>query len=831
EGLDEILVVEEKRPLLEGQIKDILFNVPADRRPRVTGKADAQGRIQLPAHDDLSPTRIARVIGERLIGESADEPLRARLARLAEIEGAEAGTKLGSVARTPYFCSGCPHSTSTRVPEGSRALAGIGCHYMAQWMDRSTATYTHMGAEGTNWIGQAPFVPTRHVFQNLGDGTYYHSGLLAIRAAVAAGVNITYKILFNDAVAMTGGQRHDGPLTPQVIADQVRAEGVERIAVVSDDPDKYGGGHAFPDGVTIHHRDELDAVQRELREVPGVSVLIYDQTCAAEKRRRRKRGMMPDPDFRILINEMVCVACGDCSVKSNCLSVTPVETEFGTKRRIDQSSCNKDTSCVNGFCPSFVTVEGAKPRKAEPADLAPLFARPLPEPAQPALERPWNVLVTGVGGTGVVTIGAVLAMAAHAEGKGCSTLDMAGLAQKGGPVTSHVRIAARPEALHATRIAAGTGDLVLGCDAVVAAAKEAKGVMARGRTRVLLNLDETITADFIRNRDFRVPLRRIARETAALVGADAVTSLDASRLAMALLGDSIGANMLMVGFALQHGLLPVSAEAVERAIELNGAAVDMNKAAFRLGRLLAVDPAAVEALAPRGPKLAALEHRRISQSLDEVIERRAAFLTDYQDADYAARYRERIAKVSEAEIRVMGQAGALTEAAAKSLFGLMAYKDEYEVARLYSGEAFRAQLAESFSDWRQIKIHLAPPLLARRDPNTGEPRKMVFGPWMLKLMPWLARLKVLRGTRFDPFGWTHERREERRLVADCEALLDRIADGLTRERYDAAVELAKLPQEIRGFGHVKARALERANEKRRALEEAFERPEMRLAAE
>jgi indolepyruvate ferredoxin oxidoreductase len=688
-----------------------------------------------------------------------------------------------------------------------------------------------MGAEGANWIGQAPFVPTRHVFQTLGDGTYFHSGLLAIRAAVAARVNITYKILFNDAVAMTGGQRHDGTLSPDRIAAQVRAEGVQRIAVVSEDPDRHPAA-LYPPGTTIHHRDELDAVQRELREVEGVSAIIYDQTCAAEKRRRRKRGLMPDPDVRVLINELVCEGCGDCSKKSNCLSVTPLETEFGVKRRIDQSSCNKDVSCVKGFCPSFVTVEGAVLKKPGKADLKPLLAQDLPEPAPAGLGRPWNILVTGVGGTGVVTIGAVLAMAAHLEGKGCSTLDMTGMAQKGGPVTSHLRLATSQDELHAVRIAQGSADLVLGCDAVTATGKEATSVMGLGRSRVVLNLDETITADFIRNRDFRVGVPRLVREVRAIAGDEAVLTLDASRLAENLLGDSIGANMMMVGYAVQSGLVPLSIGAIERAIELNGAAVEMNKAAFRLGRLAAVDASALDRATPRVDRLAGLGHRQTSASLKETVERRVAFLRDYQDEAYAERYRARIGRVMEAERRVGGTTGALATVAAKNLFRLMAYKDEYEVARLYSGSAFQAQLNETFASHGRIRIHLAPPLLSPLDPATGEPKKRAFGPWMLKLFPLLAQLRRLRGTRLDLFGYTHERRAERDLVTDYESLLDRIAAELTPERREAALALASYPDEIRGYGPVKARAMASAAATRPALEAAFARPApLAIAAE
>jgi indolepyruvate ferredoxin oxidoreductase len=833
EGLEEILVVEEKRPLMEGQVKDVLFNAPADRRPRVFGKRDAENRVILPAHDDLTPVQIARAIAARMLPWVDDAGLLARIARLGDIDPGRLAA-LAPVQRTPYFCSGCPHSSSTRVPEGSRAMAGIGCHWMAQAMDRSTATYTHMGAEGANWIGQAPYVEAKHVFQNLGDGTYFHSGILAIRAAVAAQVRITYKILFNDAVAMTGGQRHDGALTPQRITHQVRAEGVERIAVVSDDIGKYRGTEPFAANVTIHHRSKLDAVQRELREFPGVSVLVYDQTCAAEKRRRRKRGTAAPPVRRVLINELVCEGCGDCSRKSNCLSVVPVETEFGRKRRIDQSSCNEDLSCVAGFCPSFVTVEGAvarpaggqDPRGQDPSGIA---SQSPPEPQRPALEVPWNVLVTGVGGTGVVTIGAILAMAAHIEGRGCSTLDMTGMAQKGGPVTTHLRFAAAPNDLHTVRIPARSADLVLGCDIVVAAGREALGVIGRGRTRVILNTAETITGAFIRDPDFRVPRNALENAIRGVAGDERVETVSATERATRLLGDSIATNLFMVGYAYQRGLLPISSDSILKAIALNGAAVAMNQAAFRLGRLVAQEGAA--AAAPAGDKRAQAASENGETSLAELVARRAAFLTEYQDARYARRYRESVEQVRRREAEVMGRAGRLTEAVARSLFKLMAYKDEYEVARLHSGEAFRRHLTETSAGSGRIRFHLAPPLLARRDPNTGEPQKITFGNWMLHVFRVLALFRRLRGTAFDPFGYTAERRTERALVDEYRGLVERLLSSLTPARHETAVAIAAAAEDIRGFGHIKDANLAAVRERWRQLEKRLDPVPAALAAE
>jgi indolepyruvate ferredoxin oxidoreductase len=723
--------------------------------------------------------------------------------------------------RIPYFCSGCPHNTSTRVPEGSRAYAGIGCHFMSQWMERKTLGYTQMGGEGANWIGEAPFSTRAHVFQNLGDGTYNHSGYLAIRAAIASGVKMTYKILFNDAVAMTGGQANEGGLNVPQIARQVAAEGASRVIVVSDEPWKYPKDTEWPRGLTVHHRDELDALQRDLTTVPGVSVLIYDQTCAAEKRRRRKRGTFPDPDKRVVINDLVCEGCGDCGVKSNCVSVQPLMTEWGRKRTIDQSSCNKDYSCVNGFCPSFVTVHGAKLKKgegvAEPANWP-----ALPSPSLPLTNHPYSIIVTGIGGTGIVTIGAIVGMAAHLEGKGAGVIDMAGLAQKGGAVYSHIRIANSPDEIHAIRVAAGGADLVLGGDSVVAGTKKVLGAIKAGHTRVVVNTAEFLPGDFTRNADFSLPTERLKRAITTAAGPGQSHFVDASRLATALLGNSIGGNMFMLGYAYQAGALPLSAEAIERAIEMNGEAVAMNVAAFRYGRRAVVDPAALEALVKPAPELAN-DSLKLSQSFAETVDRRETFLTAYQSARYARRYRALVEKMRNAEaIRAPGQT-ALSEAVAQYLFKLMAYKDEYEVARLYADTSFVERVKSGFEgDNLRFEFHLAPPLLARRDKVTGEAKKMSFGPWLLGVFRVLAKFKFLRGTPFDPFGYTAERRTERRLIAEyCDLLAD-VAERLTPDNHHLAVALAALPEKIRGFGHVKQRHLAAAKAEEKALREQFD---------
>ena len=818
DGLELIIVVEEKRSLIEVQVREELYGTA--NQPVCIGKKDERGNWLFPVKGALDPNEVAICIGERVLQRvGPNEGIAARVAALKEAQRILAETQDVAV-RIPYFCSGCPHNSSTVVPEGMRAYAGIGCHYMAQWMDRSTLGFTQMGGEGANWIGEAPFSKRPHVFQNLGDGTYNHSGYMAIRGAIASGVSITYKILFNDAVAMTGGQANDGGLTVPQIARQVAAEGAKRVVVVTDEPWKYNKREDWPRGLTIHHRDELIPVQQELAKIPGVTVLIYDQTCAAEKRRRRKRGRFPDPDKRVIINELVCEGCGDCGVKSNCVSVQPLETEWGRKRTIDQSSCNKDFSCVKGFCPSFVTVHGAKLKQGTGVALA-YDPALLPEPTLPPLGQTYDIIITGVGGTGIVTIGGILGMAAHLEGKGVGVLDMAGLAQKGGAVYSHMRIAERPEDIHAIRIAAGAADLVLGGDIVVAGNKKVLAAVKHGKTEMVINLAEFLPGDFTRNADFSLPTERLKRAIVADAGRDKTHFIDATQAATALFGASVGANIFLVGYAYQLGAIPLAAASIERAIELNGEAVEMNKAAFAWGRRAVVEPAVVEALIKPAPE-ATSDARTLSQSFDDVVARRVAFLTAYQNAAYAARYRRLVERTKAAETaRAPGKTG-LADAVARYLFKLMAYKDEYEVARLYSDGAFVKQVnSELGGEHLRFHVHLAPPLLARRDKATGEPRKMTFGPWIFPLFGLLAKFKFLRGTPFDPFGYSTERTTERALVRDYEALLDEVLAKLNGDNHHIAVGLAAIPEKIRGFGHVKMRHLKAAKADETALLDQF----------
>ncbi len=848
-GLQEILVVEEKRQVIEYQLKEELYNWRADVRPNVLGKfqeldGDFSGgewampnptaNTLLRANADLNPALIAKAIVQRLrklgILASAGADMVARVdAQMAILEAKEKSMQVlqtsgvVSDARLPWFCSGCPHNTSTVVPEGSRAMGGIGCHFMATWMDRSTIGFTQMGGEGVPWVGQQPFTTDQHIFANLGDGTYFHSGLLAIRQSIAAGVNITYKILYNDAVAMTGGQqvgeRPEGHSVLQ-IAESLHAEGAKKVVVVTDEPEKYQGVNIPGDHVQVLHRDKLDEVQREFREMQGTTAIIYDQTCATEKRRRRKRGTAVDPAKRVVINELVCEGCGDCGVQSNCLSVEPLETEFGRKRTINQSTCNKDMSCLKGFCPSFVSVEGgalkkkAKNKAAMPADLGALA-----EPNVPAiaLGGVWGIVVAGVGGTGVITIGQLLGMAAHIEGKGIVTQDAAGLAQKGGATWSHVLIGATQQDIRTTRVGTAAADLVLACDPLVSVNPETVARMREGRTHVALNTHGAPTAAFVRNANWQNPQDACATQIAEVVGSKALGAFDADATALALMGDTIYVNPMILGYAWQRGWVPLAHASLMRAIELNAVAVEANKTAFEWGRQAALRPDEVrQRLQPA--QVIQFTRRETTHNL---VERRVEFLTAYQNAAYAEVYRAFVAKVEKAEAMV-GKSS-LSEAVARYLFKLMAYKDEYEVARLYTDTAFLDKINGMFEGDFKLNYHLAPPLLAKKNAK-GQLQKQKFGPAMLTGFKWLARLKGLRGTAFDIFGKTEERRTERALIGEYRASIERMLPTLTAGNYAAAVELARVPELIKGYGHVKDANLATARTKWAALEAAFHAP-------
>jgi indolepyruvate ferredoxin oxidoreductase len=838
-GLREILVVEEKRQMIEYQIKEQLYDWRDDDRPTVVGKyreaerghsggewslANPAANTLLRANAELSPPQIARAIAERLRKLGLDADIAARIdAQLAILDAKERAMQVLEVKseRTPWFCSGCPHNTSTVVPEGSRAMAGIGCHFMAVWMDRATIGFTQMGGEGVPWVGQQPFSTEQHVFANIGDGTYFHSGLLAIRQSIAAGVNITYKILYNDAVAMTGGQqvgeRPEGHSVLQ-IAHSLMAEGVAREVIVTDEPEKYADAK-LPPGVEVRHRDQLDRTQRELREIKACTAIIYDQTCATEKRRRRKRGTMADPAVRVMINDLVCEGCGDCSAKSNCLSVEPLETEFGRKRAINQSTCNKDTSCLKGFCPSFVTIEGGQlKKKAKGKVLSPFELGAVPEPSLPAIAGAFGIVVAGVGGTGVITIGQLLGMAGHIEGKGIVTQDSAGLAQKGGATWSHVLIGEHPDDIRTTRVSMAAADLVIGCDPIVTAGKETVLRMREGRTRVALNSYSTPTAAFVKNGNWANPAEACAGEIASAVGPRAVAAFNLDLAATKLMGDSIYTNPMLLGFAWQKGFIPLSLESLLRAIELNAVAVENNKTAFEWGRQAAHDPQAVEKLLAPGQVI----ELRKRESLDSIVARRVEFLTAYQNTAYANQYRDFVEKVRVAELP-LGRT-ALTEAVARHLFKLMAYKDEYEVARLHTETGFQEKIAAMFEGDYQVHYHLAPPLIAARN-EKGELQKKKYGPGMQGAFRVLARLKGLRGTPLDVFGRTEERRTERALIGEYRSSIELVLAGLSAANHGLATEIARIPDQIKGFGHVKAANLAAARVQWERLLQQWRQPE------
>jgi indolepyruvate ferredoxin oxidoreductase len=795
EGLDLIVVVEEKRKLLEVQIKEAIFD---DRRGRrvygwYKGGAGNMHREELfPTKGALDPIWIAQKLGEILVEEGREtDAIRKGLETLDEARRADNAEDIA--ARLPYFCSGCPHNTSTKVPDGSRAYAGIGCHYMVQWMDRETVGFTHMGGEGANWIGEAPFSNRDHVFQNLGDGTYNHSGVQAIRAALAAGTKITYKILYNDAVAMTGGQTNEGGLDAPRIVAELKAMGVEKLAVVYDEKEDVDPA-AFPSGVPLHERAELMTVQDDMKTHDGVSAIVYIQTCAAEKRRRRKRGTFPDPDKRVFINTDVCEGCGDCGVQSNCVSIVPAETELGRKRAIDQSSCNKDFSCLKGFCPSFVTLKGATVRKAATAELT---LPDLPMPELPTIDKTWNVVMTGVGGTGVVTIGAVLAQAAQIDGKGAGMMEMAGLAQKGGAVHIHCRIAERPEDISAIRVATGEADALIGGDLVVSAGAKTLGLTRTGRTGAVVNSHEIITGDFTRNTEFSLPSDRLQVALQARLR-DRVDLFDASELAKVTLGDSIFSNMIVFGAAWQRGLIPLGLDAIRQAIDLNGAAVERNLRAFDIGRWAVLYP-------DEAGKLITPNVVAKPKSLDEKIAYRADHLIAYQGKRLAKRYRKMLDAITDTQVR---------EAVAKGYHKALAYKDEYEVARLHLETEKKAR--EQFDGDFEMTFHLAPPMVSKTGPD-GRPVKKEYGPRMLRMFRLLARLKALRGTPLDPFGRTEERRMERALIRQYEADMKEVLPKLSDQTRDAIVALAELPLQIRGFGPVKAANEAKAAKRREEL--------------
>ena len=824
QGLETLLVLEHKRPLIETQLKDYLYDLPDSRRPKIIGKSNGQGQPILPSTQELTLQDIGQALISLLPVDDQTDSLKAYLTRITEqktfLNSLEAGP-----TRAPFYCSGCPHNRSTRTPDGSRTLAGIGCHFMATMMDRNTDMSSQMGGEGAMWIGQQNFTHEKHVFANLGDGTYFHSGILAVRAAVAAKARITYKLLFNDAVAMTGGQPVDGLTVPQ-ITRQLAAEGVARIAVVSEDPGRYDGPCDMAPGVSIDHRDHFDTVQNELRDYPGVSVLIFDQTCAAEKRRRRKQGLLPDPKKYVFINEQVCEGCGDCSVKSNCLSVEPVETKLGRKRHINQSSCNKDYSCLDGFCPSFVTIEGERRRQertpthealAREVDAA---LKDLPVPQPPSLRLadapPTNIILAGVGGSGISTISAILGTAAHIDGQASAIMNMTGLAQKGGTVISHLRIADTHARIHGARVPTVSADLLLGFDLVVSAENPILEFTDRARTTAIFNPHLVPTADFVENNDIKYDQQ--AMQNIIEKSCRDFIPFDATQVINSFMGDTLYANIALLGFAVQKGVIPISLDALIQAITLNGRDVDQNLFALSLGRVLSHDASLLHRAIPR-------PETQTPDTLEDLIIHRKELLTAYQDTDYAERYHALITKVAKAETRIRPTSTEMAQTVARAYYKVLSYKDEYEVARLYTDGHFSRALAKHYAPDTRIKVYLAPPLFSKINPDTGQPMKRAFGSWIFTLFKQLAKLKVLRGSRFDPFGYLAERRMERQLITDYERDILQLVDHLSSDNMDIAISIAELPLGIKGFGHVKLKNVEVAQAKSAELWDRFKAPQ------
>jgi indolepyruvate ferredoxin oxidoreductase len=804
----EVMVLEDKSPIIEEQLARTLYPLSSEQRPVITGKKDDQGNTLIPEFGETNVNLMVDILIRRLRALGVSNPqLDAKIAEIESRKSKVAQLPAVKAIRTAYFCSGCPHNTSTKTIDGSLTFTGVGCYGIVPLVmpDRKTEYAAQMGAEGSLWVGLHNFVDMEHSFQNLGDGTYFHSGILAIRSALASGANMTYKILYNDAVAMTGGQPHDGELTVEMLANQVYWEGVKPIAIVTDEPEKYPSSVHWPPNTKVYHRDELETIQRNMQKQKGVSAIIYDQTCAAEKRRRRKRGLFPDPDKRLFINQRVCEGCGDCSVQSNCVSIQPVDTEFGRKRRIDQSSCNKDFSCQYGFCPSFVSVYGGQLRKAEKShseqELENIFAS-LPTPQGPALDKPYNILLTGIGGTGVLTVGAILGMAAHVEEKACSVLDITGMAQKGGAVLSHIRLGPDSNSLNAPRLWNGSADLVIGCDLVVTAGAQVTSLVRPDTASIIVNNDVVPTAQFQRDNSIDFGKDSMLSVLRQLVGDTRVSDVAATTIATRLLGDSIATNVFMLGYALQKGLIPISVDAVEKAIELNGVAIKTNLHTLSWGRMAAHAPETVNKFVEETISHEGYTDMPLSETTDEMIARRVKDLTDYQSADYAGKYKAFLDKVKAADNGI-SDGNQLTATVARYLYKLMAYKDEYEVARLYSSGEFERRLKEQFEGNYKLKFNLAPPMLSPKNKRTGQPGKREFGPWMFKAFKLLAKFKGLRGTALDIFGYTHERKAERQLIADymndIEAMLPKLKEG----NYNLLVEIASLPEVIKGYGYIK----------------------------
>ncbi len=806
EGHKEVLVIEEKRPIVEDQLTKYLYNKKI--RPQLVGKKDEKGNLLVPSEGELSPSMVALIIGKRIENLSLRINLSKRIKEIEEFISTINSSPISNLFRLPSFCAGCPHNTSTKVPDDSFAFGGIGCHGMATFMpERHTYNLGQMGGEGAMWTGIAPFTETNHIFQNLGDGTYYHSGILALRSAVASGANITFKILVNDAIAMTGGQDITGKVKIDDLTWQVHSEGAKKIAVVSDYPEKYPKNSSFAPGVQVYQRDDLDEVQKSLREIKGVTVILYDQYCATELRRKRKRGLAEEPNKRIFINPLVCEGCGDCGVQSNCIAIEPLETNFGRKRQINQSACNKDFSCTKGYCPSFITITGGSLKKKGKALTNNLYDHSnikLPTPLVPELDQPFNILITGIGGSGVITLGAILGTAAHLEGKGSSTLDVAGLAQRNGPVTSHLRVANSSDDLHATRIASGSADLIIGCDIVVTTGIEAMSKISPHRTNMVINNHVAPTSTFATDPNLDLSSTRMIKGLKKVGSEKLMHFINATKFAGALMGNAISANLFLVGYAIQKGLFPISLTAIERAIELNGVSVDMNKESIYWGRLAAIDINKVKSVAD-------IDKDKIvkRESLETVIKDRFNFLIDYQDEKYAKTYKSFIDNVIKKDNLIKNQREDFSVAVAKYYFKLMSYKDEYEVARLHTSKEIKEYIEDQLEGNYKIEYSLAPPILRGRDKTTGRYPKKKLPSITYYFFNVLKRFKFLRGTRFDIFGMTKHRNIERALISEYKDMINKVLNSLNNDNYNAAIKIASLPDHIKGYDVVKEANIEK----------------------
>ena len=810
QGLEKIIVVEEKRSLIETQIKEILFNT--NKNIKIIGKLDEENNDLFLSSGSLDPGIIAIKLYKHISQIHSSEKIQNNINNLKNL--LKNNNNVLNIERTPYFCSGCPHNTSTKIPENTRAITGISCAYLVQSMERNNEGFTQMGSEGASWVGESVFSNTDHIFQNMGDGTYIHSGILSIRHAVAAKTKMTFKILYNDAVALTGGQALDGLPTVAQMSRQLESEGVKKIAIITDEPNKYKSRDKFSNNSKVYDRKEIIDVQIKLSQINDTTAIIYDQTCAAEKRRRIKKSILPEPNKKIFINEKVCEGCGDCGIQSNCISIVPVETEYGRKRQIDQSNCNKDYSCVDGFCPSFVSFVGDVKLKTNVNNsLIERINSTISEPILPEIQQSYGIMIAGIGGTGVVTIGAILATAAQIDGKGSGVLDMTGLAQKGGAVKSFLRIFNDPKEISTIRLSYGDTNLLMGFDLLVANDEEVLKTLDKQKTKSIINSDEIMTGEFTRDKNFFLPFDKMKENLINILGKNNIDFMPSNTITNKILGDSILSNMFIVGNAYQSGLIPIKANAIEHAIQLNGVSIDENIHAFRLGR---------HSINMKEEILNLIyEKEKVITNFDEKFVDRYNFLIKYQNKKYADKYKELVDYVKKCEEKISVDIKNFSNAVAINYFKLMSYKDEYEIARLYSDNEFINKINETFEGNFKINYHLSPPIFSTKDKVTGYPLKINFGSWIMILFKFISLFKFLRGTYFDLFGYFEERKIERLLINNYKDRILEICSKLTIENYALAVEIASTPDQIRGFGYIKEKNIEIAKRCEDKLMSAF----------